>query len=134
MFYESTYSGVTWWQLFGGWILFFGWLAIRMLIWGFKGSPRKYPESEEREIPQPERPISGREYADIISPYTFEIGKAVSLWEDEKKRHERDLGDLLNAGLENNRLNERVISLEAQITRYTVRPRGKNGRFLRGGK
>ncbi len=127
MFYESTYSGVTWFQLYGSWCLIFGWMAIRMLIWGFKGSPRKYHESEERETPQPERPISGREYADIISPYAFEIGKAVSLWEDEKKRHERDLQEL-------SLTIDKVRSLEAQITRLTVRPRGKNGRFLRGGK
>ncbi len=125
-----TYTDVTPIQLFGGWVLIGLWVFVKVVRWLFKDAN---PDYQEINWQRPAREITGREYKDLVSPYIFERDRAVAMWDEEKKRHERDLGALLQAGIENTRLIDKAKSLEAQLARLTVRPRSKDGRFKKGG-
>ncbi len=91
MFYESTYSGVTWLQLFGGWLLTGSMLVITCLA----------------------------------------IAKAFSLsrhlkhleWVRDSQWSAEDYGIMIRG------LNDKVKSLESQLSRFKDRKRGKSGRF-----
>lgn len=114
-FWEATYSGVTWWQLFGGWLLF-GFLLPFVVF------RRPKTVIETVEVP---KPISGRETADLVRQYIVERDSIRRILEARVGLHTQDLHTL-------SRTIEKVRILEAKITRLTVRPRDKSGRFQKG--
>lgn len=116
-FLNATYSGVTWWQLFGGWFLF----GFMLPIVVFRRAKTVIKTVEV------EKPLSGRDTDNLVRPYVHECLELELKFAAEQARHNIDLQTLSSTI-------EKVRSLEAQIERLISRPRQANGRFTKAGQ
>ncbi len=117
-----TYTDVTPIELWGGWIIVGVFVVIAVLKWGWKRVQTDHLELLIEQYEQMTKTLSGRETADLIKPWSDACLKWELRFRAKENLHNQDLLTL-------SRTIDKLKSLEAQITRLTVRPRGKNGRF-----